>query len=121
MTGLMPLAPLVRAYLSALDLMAIYVTADGAIAVGCDPGRAGAVAAWWVADRRTAEAIALRAADSSKRPGDAVVSAADELGVPLTGHARVVARAEARLEELDRPALKSLPIEPYVFADVDVE
>jgi hypothetical protein len=67
MPGVPPLAPRVRAYLGALDLMAIYVAPDGSVGIGRDPGRADAVAAWWVANKRTAEAVAARATESEPR------------------------------------------------------
>jgi hypothetical protein len=94
MAALLSLSPPARRYLSALKLTAVYITSDGNVAVSRDPVRAGALTAWWVPDRRTAEAIVLRAAGSSESPAAAVESAAVELGVVLTEHALAVARAE---------------------------
>ena len=97
--AMVQLTPAVRRYLSAFDLIAIYVTAEDRVHVGRNP--AGAVAAWWVKSRAMARKIAL-AIDNAHPPADRVVSAAAKLGVLLTEHATVVARATAAAARISR-------------------
>jgi hypothetical protein len=89
-----PLSPAVRDYLRAFDLTAIAVSAEGRISVTRDP--AGPAAAWWCEDVKAG--LVIRAAG---RYGGDIPSAARAVGVALTDHATVLARAMAALGKIE--------------------
>jgi hypothetical protein len=82
-------------YLGAFGIAAIVIYRDGRVDVSRDP--AGAVAAWWVeADK--AGAIVKQA----RKNGGDIPAAARHLGVALTEHAIVLARAAAAARRIKR-------------------
>jgi hypothetical protein len=91
------IAPLSRAviqYIAAFDLAAVCRRPDGRIAVARNP--AGAAAAWWC-DVVKARAV-LRPA---RKGGGDIPAAARALGVALTDHATVLARATAAVAKIE--------------------
>jgi hypothetical protein len=89
-----PLSPAVRDYLRAFDLRAIAVSAESRISVRRDP--AGASAAWWCETVKAG--LVIQAARA--RTGD-IPAAARALGVVLTDHATVLARAKGAVARID--------------------
>jgi hypothetical protein len=75
-------------YLGAFGIAAVVIYRDGRIDVSRDP--AGAVAAWWV-EADQAGAVVKQA----RKNGGDIPAAARRLGVVLTEHATVLARAAA--------------------------
>jgi hypothetical protein len=91
------IAPLPRAvtdYIAAFDLAAMCRYADGRLGVTRNP--AGASAAWWCEAVKAGPVI--RAA--RRHSGD-IPAAARELGVPVTDHARVLARAKHAVAKIE--------------------
>jgi hypothetical protein len=89
-----PLSPAVRDYLRAFDLVAIGVTCDGQIIRTRNP--AGADAAWWCEARNAS--LVIRPA---RQHGRDIPLAAQALGVALTEHSVVLARAKAALAKIE--------------------
>jgi hypothetical protein len=92
-------------YLRSFGLGCIFVTAGGKIGAGSDLAHADQpVAAWWCNSRRSAEEI-LTAVNGRyagiEEATRAVLQAATRLGVVLSGHEAVLARARAAARELD--------------------
>jgi hypothetical protein len=89
-----PLSPGVRDYLRAFDLTAIAVTANGRIKATRNP--AGAEAAGWCVARDASSVIRV-----ARKRGDHIPAAARALGVTLTDHATVLARAKAAVAKIE--------------------
>jgi hypothetical protein len=90
-------APLPRAvmdYIAAFDLAAVCQYRDGRLGVILNP--AGAVAAWWC------EAVKARPVirEAGRHSGD-IPAAARALGVALTDHATVLARAKHAVAKIE--------------------
>ena len=82
-------------YLGAFGIAAVVIYRDGRIGVSRDP--AGAVAAWWV-EADQAEGVVKQA----RKNGGDIPAAARHLGVALTEHAIVLARAAAAATRIKR-------------------
>jgi hypothetical protein len=82
-------------YLGAFGIAAVVIYRDGRIDVSHDP--AGAVAAWWVEADQAAAVV-----KQARQNGGDVPAAARHLGVALTEHAIVVARAAAAATRIKR-------------------
>jgi hypothetical protein len=89
-----PLPRAVMDYIRAFDLAAVCQYRDGRLAVARDP--AGAAAAWWCEAAKTGPVI--RAA---RLHGGDIPAAARVLGVTLTDHATVLARAKAAVAKIE--------------------
>jgi hypothetical protein len=81
-------------YIAALDLAALCQYRDGRIGLTRNP--AGAAAAWWCEAVKAGPVI--RAA---RRHGGDIPAAARALGVALTDHATVLARATAAVAKIE--------------------
>jgi hypothetical protein len=77
-----------RDYLGVFGIAAVVIYRDGRIGVSRNP--AGAVAAWWVEDDQARGVV-----KQARKNGGDVPGAARRLGVALTEHAIVLARAAA--------------------------
>jgi hypothetical protein len=90
----------VRQYLALFNLIAICVRSDDRI--GVVRNITGAVAAWWTVGQGAAKKIARLARKDQHPVAEAVTAAAAELGVPLTEHTVVIARATAATARIAR-------------------
>jgi hypothetical protein len=81
-------------YLGAFGIAAVVIYRDGRIGVSRDP--AGAVAAWWV-EADQAEGVVKQA----RKNGGDILAASRKLGVTLTAHDVVIARAKAATARVD--------------------
>ena len=104
-TMIEPASRAVCDYLAQFGVVAIYITSTGILGVGRDLSRAAPIAAaWWVRDRRTAEQIIM--AIGEEQPATIAQAtaevrvAADRLGVVLSEHSVVMARAKAAIDQL---------------------
>ena len=94
----------VRDYLLQSGIAAVYVGPTGTIGVARDLARIPVTLAWWVTDRHVAEAVAAVALDEQDAATTAEIAirtAADRLGVVLTDHVVVLARAAAAVGKLN--------------------
>jgi hypothetical protein len=89
-----PLSPAVRDYLRAFDLTAFAVWAEGRISATRDP--AGAETAWWCEAAKAAPVIR-----QARRHNVDIPAGARALGVELTDHATVLARANAAVARIE--------------------
>jgi hypothetical protein len=96
----------VHDYLLQFGVAAVFITSTGKIGVARNLSRAcPIVSAWWVQDRATAEQILVAVGEHPPSSVDgatrAVRAAAERLGVGLSEHATVMARAKAATAKLD--------------------
>jgi hypothetical protein len=89
-----PLPRVLRDYIAAFDLAAVCRYPDGRIAVARNP--AGAAAAWWCVAHDAGRVIRL-----ARKHGCDIPAAACTLGIALTDHATVLARAKAALARIE--------------------
>ena len=85
-----------RAYLRTFDLTAVVLTRDGRLTSTCDPSGRDASAVWWC--RATDVGRLVKAA---RKTGD-LVGAAQRLGIVVTEHTTVMARATAAVEKIEQ-------------------
>ena len=83
-----------KSYFGAFGIAAVVVYRDGRVGVSRDP--AGAVAAWWVEADQAGGVV-----KQARKNGGDIPAAARELGVTLTAHDVVIARAKAATARID--------------------